>query len=165
MRCLRKNTKNSSWNVTVRWCSSCSAMYRPTRSLFDSLTLAIPLILTGLAEAPAKIAAECLAPERSARLAPDLPAEKRILKLPRSYVGKYGSTKTKTFLFSPSVLNCCDANIGLRLERNLRNLSHCLLRQKPAYGSTFLHFWFRFRVSKNQARYPKNPSVKKIASV
>src|SRR2546430_15453296 len=63
--------------------------------------------MKGLAEAPAKIAAECLAPERSARLAPDLPAEKRIIKIPRSHVGKHDSTKTKTFRFSPSFLNCC----------------------------------------------------------
>ena len=115
--------------------------------------------MTELAAVPVvKIAAaNCLAAvrQRSAHLGPKVRAEKPTIKILLSHVEEHASTKTKTFLFSPSFLNCCDANIGLRLERNLRNLSHCLLRQKPAYGSTFLPFWFRFRVSKNQVRILK----------
>src|SRR5256885_16902847 len=68
-------------------------------------------VKTELAEAPAmKIAAaNCLAAvrQRSAHPGPKVRAEKPTIKILLSHVEEHASKKTKTFLFSPSFLNCC----------------------------------------------------------
>ena len=64
---------------------------------------------TELRAAPAKmkIAANYFALEPAERPAPKDRAEKRTIRLPPSHVEEHVSKKTKTFLFSPSFLNCC----------------------------------------------------------
>jgi hypothetical protein len=84
---------------------------------------------TELAEAPAmKIAAENwfgAVRQRSARPVPKVRAGKRIIKIPPLHVEEHVSKKTKTFLFSPSFLNCCARNPGVAAGNEiLRNLSH-----------------------------------------
>src|SRR6185437_15526533 len=91
------------------------------------------------APAKKKMAAKCFAPERAPHLEPKVRAEKRTIRSPQSHVEEHVSKKTKTFLFSPSFLNCCARKSWVRgWKTNFMNLSHCLLRQKPAYGSRFL---------------------------
>ena len=67
--------------------------------------------MTELAEAPVvKIAAAnylAAVRQRSAHLGPKVRAEKPTIKILLSHVEEHASKKTKTFLFSPSFLNCC----------------------------------------------------------
>ena len=89
---------------------------------------------TELGEAPGKMAAKCFAREQTACLAPKVPAETRIIKIPPSRVEEHVSKKTKTFLFSPSFLNAVHVNPGSRLENEFHEIlvTACYDKSLPA---------------------------------